>query len=162
MNTPDAVATPYDIQPIPYFAYTPSTLVWLLCAAAALAVLYLAIRKRRSKLARNASFVTQELERCLEKLQHEACDLKTALAGSGLLVRRFLALELDQPVHAMGRRELSALIEVSNNPHLISLAGQLLRLETATYLPEIDPGSAAQILRTLSGEFKEYVAHAHE
>ena len=146
---PPASATPtlpFDIVPIPRFAYVPGLWAWLALGCAGFAV-WLTFKFFRQRLARQTSVGAITLARQdLEALQRKPLPQRESLALVSLILRRILSNTMGIDASHMTLRELEM-----QAPHVSSsIAGKLVTFlaqhEAALYGISAQPGDALTVV----------------
>lgn len=133
--------TPYDITPLPAFAYAPGLGDWLLvlglvCAFAASTLMVLrALNKRR----RSLDPFTIALSELATLSAHHDMSTKESLARASLLVKR-LGQHLNAgPLPHMAPRELLNFVENCSSAELRALIAEAATIDTLRFAPALPP-----------------------
>lgn len=157
----EPLPTPYDIAPLPQFAYSPGLLVWLLLILVLLVgafAIILSDRRGHGRVA--ASAIRQalaELDLCAQSLDSRSGeDLRHTLFRASLLARRLLAVLHDPSVVNLSPAELAAWAERTALPAPIArLARQIPELEALKFAPQLDPARCRAALDELRARITE-------
>jgi hypothetical protein len=145
---PDAIPTPFDINPIPYFAFSPGTREWL--ALLTIALCAFALVKLRQFFARSSRTGLKAIAIAMGELSAllmERAAPAQLLSKASLTLRRILSQSSKTDFSSMSRRELEAQLAA-----LPAAAGRevipvLVKLESRRYDPGLSQDEAGVLLK---------------
>ena len=119
------IPSPYDIMPLPRFAYAPGPIEWSILAALAVAAAALLFFLRRcSARRRSRTNVLRIAIAEMEKLAAVQAD-REALAKTSLILRRAVSYWRDVDITALAPAELNALL-LSGRAGIPTAVGELI------------------------------------
>jgi hypothetical protein len=142
--------TPYDITPLPAFAYAPGLSDWLLVVGllSVLCVLVFVVSRFRGKRRSLDPFAVAISE--LGSLSaNRGMKPKEALARASLLVKRLGEHLNAGPLPHMTPRELHTFVAQGTSPELIALINEAAAIDDLRFAPEILPEEVQTRLRRL-------------
>jgi len=146
-----ALPTPYDITPLPYYAYEPGLWEWLVFSAVVAAIfLCVVVVARRSKQRRSIESFGFALSE-LMKLRGESgqCLEKNQLARLLLIVKRLAGSVIGMPIAQLAPAELQKFLEGALSPAVKELLTRVRELESFKYQPDDAPLPPSTILSEL-------------
>ncbi len=146
MATSDPLPTPYDIAPLPHFAFEPSASTWIIFGLAALALALLALAIRYAGLRRQSpARAAQTLRSRLLSMRAQSPQANTRHTGEelSLLLRRFLASRFGASIPALSRTELEDYYLRYPEKPWADLFRAVITLEDTKYSPQ--PSDAATV-----------------
>ena len=143
----EPLPTPYDISPLPQFAFEPSTELWIICLSVSILVVFIlavcnwmfsrrrspekAVNKALERISRIQSNLTQENSKnCAEELS--------------LVLRRFLSTYFAQDLVSLSNSELTAWAKSSSNLKLAEFSNILQLLDEIKYSSSNPPSTSLQ------------------
>jgi hypothetical protein len=156
MNTPEPLPTPYDITPIPIFAYIPALSTWLVLLALGIVAAALAYgfgrggRLRRERV-NSYRLLLSELASLRAGMEAAAPTkfAKDTISRLSLLLRRYITLRGGTAVWQLSPAELTQTIKGLQSAPLKKLMQSVLALEQMKYAPDgaatISLGELAEI-----------------
>ncbi|MBN8548036.1 MAG: hypothetical protein J0M12_01845 [Deltaproteobacteria bacterium] len=130
--------TPYDITPLPYFAYQASLSDWgLLLVTVAILFLVLSLLGRRHRMRGTVeAFALARSELIRLRSDNVSGLSKESSSRASLTVKRLLSSVLGLPLAQLAPRELSQELERSKSPALKRLLQLVIELDSYAYQPE--------------------------
>lgn len=150
--------TPYDITPLPYFAYQASLSDWgLLLAAIAILFLSLGIVGRRQRLRGTIeAFALARSELIRLRSENSTGLSKNSSSRASLTVKRLLSSVLGLPLAQLAPRELGAEMERSKSAALKRLLQLVMELDSYAYQPEHAQLPDSSVLRDIVATIESF------
>lgn len=157
----EPLPTPYDILPIPYFAYAPGYLEWLMVLTAALLLLAAVVIFYRRNVASNSqslpnffqiaeSAFQQAMQECSANPQ-QGCPWAKVI----LVAKRFLSVAEQVDFSSMTPAELKEFIESCDKRELCLVLNLIHSLDLQKY-QKGTPGNQYDKLRELLNGLRDY------
>lgn len=144
---PSALPTPYDITPLPIFAFEPGVREWLGFVVLVLAIMtvvsFIARRARRNSPIEAFSFALAELMTLRRESERDLS--KERLARASLIVKRLASALSGSPIAQFSPNELREYARSASNSSLSPLLLRVVELDSFKYQPDgaTLPSSAA-------------------
>ncbi len=148
---PATLPTPYDITPLPFFAYEPGARDWLMVGVVTIVVLgvilFISRRSRRNSTIEAISFALSELMAL--RRDGEKVLSKDRLARASLIVKRLASSLLGAPIAQFSPNELRRYVESDLSAGSKQLLERILALDAYKYQPDTAELPPAAVLGEL-------------
>lgn len=159
----EAAPTPYDLKPIPFFAYEPTLMVWIaaFCAlATVLGVLFLLARQRRynanSKFGGAFERASSDLKRLIKNTNDNA---REVLTEASALTKRVLAATNVAELRERSPSELRDIARKGCPDEYRGIIGIIADVDERRWAPSLDPEVARTHLGALIVEMDRIKSH---